>query len=372
MTERVSVGNLRVAQVLYDFITNEALPGTGVDPDGFWAGSRQGRRRPQPAEPGPAGPPRRAAGPDRQVAPAPRHRAVSTPASIPQFLADIGYLLPEPAAFTITTSNVDDEITTTGRAAAGGPGPQRPLRAQRRQRPLGQPLRRPLRHRRHRRSAGAEPGTGYDTVRGGKVIAYARAFLDQAVPLATGSQPTPPAIRRRGALRRAGRRRSPAWPTRSSSSAAAARSAPRRSVLLVNHGLHIEILIDRGIRSARTTRPASPTWCWRRRSPPSMDCEDSVAAVDAEDKVAGLPQLARPDASGDLADRFTKGGKHLDPRCSTATAPTPRPDGRQLDPARPQPAVRPQRRPPDDQRRDRRRRRQRGVRRHPRRRCSPP
>ena len=58
MTDRVTVGNLRVAKVLHDFVTNEALPGTGLDPDSFWAGVDKVVDRPDPEEPGPAGPAR--------------------------------------------------------------------------------------------------------------------------------------------------------------------------------------------------------------------------------------------------------------------------------------------------------------------------
>ena len=76
MTDRVTVGNLRVAQVLYDFVNNEALAGHRDRPRQLLGGRGQGRHRPDPEEPGPAGPPRRPAGPDRQVAPPARHRAV--------------------------------------------------------------------------------------------------------------------------------------------------------------------------------------------------------------------------------------------------------------------------------------------------------
>jgi malate synthase len=65
------------------------------------------------------------------------------------FLEKIGYLVPVPAHVKATTKNVDAELATAGRPAAGGADPERPLRAERRQRPLGQPVRRAVRHRRH-------------------------------------------------------------------------------------------------------------------------------------------------------------------------------------------------------------------------------
>src|SRR4051794_1168396 len=191
MTERVSVGNLRVAQVLYDFITNEALPGTGIDPDSFWSGVDK-----VVADLTPQNQDLLARRDDLQAQIDKWHRqriiGGIDAGEYQEFLTEIGYLQPEPADFTITTSGVDDEITTTA-------GPQLVV---------------PILNARFALNAsnarwgslydalygtdvipeadGAEkvrPGTdaGYNTVRGDKVIAYARAFLDEAVPLASGS-----------------------------------------------------------------------------------------------------------------------------------------------------------------------------------------
>src|ERR1700742_2595634 len=187
MTDRVSAGNLRVARVLYDFVNNEALPGTDIDPDSFWAGVDKvvtdltpknqdllNKRDELQA----------------QIDKWHRHRVIA-PLDIDtyrQFLTEIGYLQPEPADFTITTSGVDDEITTTA-------GPQLVV---------------PVLNARFALNAanarwgslydalygtdvipesdGAEKGSGgYNRVRGDKVIAYARKFLDESVPLASGS-----------------------------------------------------------------------------------------------------------------------------------------------------------------------------------------
>src|SRR5271154_6425530 len=186
MKDRVSVGNLRVAKVLYDFVNTEALPGTEIDPDSFWAGVDKvvtdlgpqnqdllARRDQLQA----------------QIEKGPRHHVIEPidPETYREFLTEIGYLLPEPADFTITTSGVDAEITTTA-------GPQ-----------LGVPVlnaRFALNASNARwgslydalygtdvisEADGAEKGTSYNRVRGDKVIAYARTFLDGAVPLATGS-----------------------------------------------------------------------------------------------------------------------------------------------------------------------------------------
>ncbi len=186
MTDRVTVGNLRVAQVLYDFINNEALPGTDLDPDSFWAGVDK-----VVTDLGPQNQDLLARRDELQAQIDRYHRQhviePIDPEGYKQFLTEIGYLQPQPDDFTITTANVDDEITTTA-------GPQLVV---------------PILNARFALNAanarwgslydalygtdviseddGAEKGAGYNRVRGDKVIAYARQFLDGAVPLASGS-----------------------------------------------------------------------------------------------------------------------------------------------------------------------------------------
>ena len=159
MTERVRVGELQVDSGLNDFVDNEVLPGTGVAAETFWAGldaivhdlaprnarcSRSATGCRPRSTPGIAAPGQAA----RPGAPTRRSCGDRLPASR------------GPADFASTTANVDPEIAEHRRAAAGGAGDQCPLRAERGQRPLGQPLRRALRHRRdprgrRRRSAAA-------------------------------------------------------------------------------------------------------------------------------------------------------------------------------------------------------------------------
>ena len=112
MTDRVTVGNLRVAQVLYDFITNEALPGTDIDPDSFWAGVDKVVTDLTPQNQDLLA---RRDDLQAQIDKWHRHRVIEPldPDAYKQFLTEIGYLLPEPDDFTITTAGVDDEITTT-------------------------------------------------------------------------------------------------------------------------------------------------------------------------------------------------------------------------------------------------------------------
>ena len=112
MTDRVSVGNLRVARVLYDFVNNEALPGTDIDPDSFWAGVDKVVADLTPQNQGLLN---RRDELQAQIDKWHRHRVIEPvdPEAYRQFLTEIGYLLPEPDDFTITTSGVDPEITTT-------------------------------------------------------------------------------------------------------------------------------------------------------------------------------------------------------------------------------------------------------------------
>ncbi len=306
--DRVQVGNYRVARSLYDFITNEALPGTGLDPDSFWAGvdkvvtdlsARNTELLARRAE--------LQAAIDKWH----RHRVIGgiDPGEYRQFLTDIGYLLPEPADFTITTSGVDPEITGTA-------GPQLVV---------------PILNARFALNAanarwgslydalygtdviseddGATKGKGYNKIRGDKVIAYARRFLDDAVPLASGSYA---AVTRfmvsDGELevgladgdvtgladpqQFAGYLGDPTAPT---------------AVLLVNHGLHIEIQID-PVSPIGATDPAGIKDVVLESAVTTiMDFEDSVAAVDAEDKVLGYRNWLGLNR-GDLAEEVHKDG----------------------------------------------------------------
>jgi malate synthase len=251
MTNRVTVGTLRVAQVLYDFINNEALPGTDIDPDSFWAGVDK-----VVTDLTPQNQDLLARRDDLQAQIDKYHRQhviePIDPEGYKQFLTDIGYLQPEPADFTITTAGVDDEITTTA-------GPQ-----------LVVPI---LNARFALNAANARWGSlydalygtdvipeddgaekaqpGYNPVRGDKVIAYARKFLEGAVPLASGewSQATGLKISQEDG---AGQLLIDLGDDLSTGLATPEQfvgytgelGSPQWSVLLRNHGLHIEILID--------------------------------------------------------------------------------------------------------------------------------
>ncbi|MCW2559622.1 MAG: Malate synthase [Mycobacterium sp.] len=319
MNDRVTVGNLRVAKVLHDFVTNEALPGTGLDPESFWAGVDKvvtdlapknqellARRNDLQA----------------QIDKWHRQRVIGAfePAEYQAFLTEIGYLQPEPADFTITTSGVDAEITTTA-------GPQLVV---------------PILNARFALNAsnarwgslydalygtdvipeddGAEkvrPGTdaGYNTVRGDKVIAYARGFLDDAVPLASGTWDQAAGIeisQEDGAGQLLidlgdGQSVGLAQPEKFVGYTGELGS-PTWSVLLKNHGLHIEILVDPESPVGATDAAGIKDVVLESAITTIMDFEDSIAAVDADDKVLGYRNWLGLNR-GDLTEEVTKGDK---------------------------------------------------------------
>jgi malate synthase len=314
--DHVERSGLRVAPELASFIEEAALPGTGVEAERFWKGFAalvqdltprnaallqrreelqaeisdwHVRRRNQPHD----------------------HEAYKA------FLTEIGYLLPEGEPFTIETTNVDPEIATV-------PGPQLVV---------------PITNARFALNAAnarwgslydglygtdamgsPPPAGGYDRGRGARVVARARVFLDEAFPL----EGTSHADARRYHVK-GGALLVDDLPLIEPEKFAGYRGHPRApdAVLLRNNGLYVALVFDRthpigsrdqaGLADVRLESAVSAI----------MDCEDSVACVDAEDKVAayrnwlGLMQ-------GDLAATFAKGGKEVARRLNpdpTYTAP---------------------------------------------------
>src|SRR5882757_1184975 len=309
-TDRVTVGNLRVAKVLHDFVTNEALPGTGLDPESFWAGVDK-----VVTDLAPKNQELLARRDDLQAQIDKWHRqrviGPFDPAEYQAFLTEIGYLQPEPADFTITTSGVDAEITTTA-------GPQLVV---------------PILNARFALNAsnarwgslydalygtdviseadGAEKGTSYNRVRGDKVIAYARGFLDDAVPLASGTwdQATGLKIDDGQLLIDLGDELSVglAQPEKFVGYTGELGS-PTWSVLLKNHGLHIEILVDPESPVGSTDAAGIKDVVLESAITTIMDFEDSIAAVDADDKVLGYRNWLGLNR-GDLTEEVSKGDK---------------------------------------------------------------
>jgi malate synthase len=309
MTDRVSAGNLRVARVLYDFVNNEALPGTDIDPDSFWAGVDKVVTDLTPQNQALLNTRDQL---QAQIDKWHRHRVIEPIDAVAyrQFLTEIGYLLPEPDDFTITTSGVDDEITTTA-------GPQLVV---------------PVLNARFALNAanarwgslydalygtdvipetdGLEKGSSYNIFRGDKVIAYARKFLDQAVPLASGSWTDATGLSIvDGQLQVATGAESTGLASPEKFVGYSGELGSHTwSVLLANHGLHIEILIDPESPVGKTDAAGIKDVVLESAITTIMDFEDSVAAVDADDKVLGYRNWLGLNR-GDLSEEVSKGGK---------------------------------------------------------------
>jgi len=295
MTKYIERDQLKIAPQLVEFIETEALPDTGVASDVFWAGLSKLVHE--------LGPKNRALLQKREdiqsqidawhVA---RRGQPHDAAAYEAFLREIGYLVPEGPDFEVDTANVDPEIAKIA-------GPQLVV---------------PIMNARFALNAanarwgsfydalygtdalGDLPsGRGYDAERGARVIAKGRAFLDQAVPLARGSWSDISALSITQGLGLA----NPAQLVGFTGDAAAP-----TSVLLKNNGLHI--ILDVDATSAIGKSDAAGISDIRLESAMStiMDCEDSVAAVDAEDKALAYRNwlgLMR----GDLTETVTKGDK---------------------------------------------------------------
>ncbi len=304
MVERVTVHGLQVARSLYDFVNKEALPGTGIEADKFWAGFSTLAVKLMPEN--------RALLAERdrlQAAIDAWHKANPQrpidQAAYTAFLKEIGYLVPEGADFTIGTANVDPEIATIA-------GPQLVV---------------PLTNARFALNAlnarwgslydaayGTDAisqdgelaaGKGYNQKRGEKVIEFARDLLDLAAPLASGSW------RDAGALSVAGGALKPALKDPSQFKGYAGDAAAPSVILLAHNGLHIEVHVDRNHPIGKTDKAGISDVVLESAITTIMDCEDSIAAVDAEDKVGAYRNwLGLLD--GSLTASFEKGGKMME------------------------------------------------------------
>ncbi len=309
MTARTSVHRLQVATELFRFVEDRVLPAAGVDSATFWSGfdaivhdlapkniallAERDRLQSEldawhRAHPGP-------------VADMPAYRA---------FLERIGYLVPEPRDAKAVTANVDAELALQA-------GPQLVV---------------PVTNARYAlnaanarwgslydalygtdaisESGGAEKVGGYNPARGAKVIAYARRVLDQAAPLAQGSHADATAYRVEGGRLVVSRKGA-----ESTGLADAAQfvgyqgdaSAPS-SVLLKHHGLHLDIRIDRRTTIGASDAAGVADVVVEAALSTILDLEDSVAAVDAADKVQGYANWLGI-LQGTLTEQVSKGGK---------------------------------------------------------------
>ncbi len=300
MTSYIDKSGLHVAAELVRFIETRALPGTGIDADAFWAGAVAVFAQLSPENA------RLLVQRDTMQAQidawhiAHRGQPVD-PAAYHAFLHEIGYLVAEPAPFAITSDQVDDEV-----ARLAGPQLVVPVLNARFVLNAANARWGSLYDALYGTDAlpGTAQGPGYDAARGGQVVARARAFLDEVVPLAQGSHgdvdgygvvdsALVPALADPQAL--AGWRGAAAQPT---------------AILLRHNGLHIELVIDRAHPIGATDRAGVADVVLESALSTIVDFEDSVAAVDAGDKVAayanwlGLMQ-------GDLAETFDKAGRTM-------------------------------------------------------------
>jgi malate synthase len=311
MTQRIQIGKLSIAREIHDLVVNEAAPGTGVAPEAFWKALE--------SIVADLAPKNRALLRKRDAIQAQiddwhkaRRGQPHDAAAYKQFLTDIGYLVPEGADFQVGTTNVDEEIAHIA-------GPQLVV---------------PVKNARYALNAanarwgslydalygtdvideadGCGKGKGYNPKRGAKVIAWAKAFLDEHVALAEGSHVD--AVKyavvngQLAVTLKNGKTVGLKHPGEFKGYTGDA--AKPSGVLVKQHGLHIEIQIDAGSAIGKDDPANVKDVCLESAITAIQDCEDSVAAVDAEDK-AEVYRNWLGLMKGTLVETFDKGGKQM-------------------------------------------------------------
>ncbi|MES2975695.1 MAG: malate synthase G, partial [Pseudomonadota bacterium] len=309
MTARTSAHRLQVATELHSFIESKVLPGTGVTPATFWRGfdaivadlapknlallAERDRLQAEldtwhKANPGP----------------------VSNMAAYRKFLETIGYLVPQPAKVKATTKNVDDELATQA-------GPQLVV---------------PILNARYALNAanarwgslydalygtdaiaetgGADKGKGYNPVRGAKVIEYARHVLDRTAPLRKGSHVDSTGYRVKDGKLTVKLKDGSTTKLQDADQFIGFQGEPAApsSVLLKHNGLHIDIRIDRNTPIGKTDAAGVSDLVMESALSTILDLEDSVAVVDAEDKVLAYSNWLGI-LQGTLTEEVSKGGQ---------------------------------------------------------------
>ncbi len=307
----VEIEGLRVAPELVEFLAKEAAPGTGVEPEKFWKGF---------------------AAIVRDLAP--KNRALLakrddlqakidawykqnrdkgyTQADYQQFLKDIGYLLPEGGEFKVSTANVDPEIAHIA-------GPQLVV---------------PVMNARYALNAanarwgslydalygtdaisdadGAEKGKGYNPKRGEKVIAWAKNFLDESAPLASGKWADVAGLSVKDSKLeiRLADGSATALKDKSQFKGYNGDAAAPTNVLLAKNNMHVDIVVNADHPIGKTDPAHIADMVLESAISTIQDCEDSIAAVDAEDKVAVYRNWLGL-MNGKLEDTFEKNGKQM-------------------------------------------------------------
>ena len=309
MTGYVQKGGLQVAQALYDFVNEKAIPGTGIDAEAFWASFAALANELAPknkallAKRDALQAKIDAYHTERQGKP---HNAVEYKA----FLQEIGYLVPEGPDFQATTASVEPEIATMA-------GPQLVVPVMNARFALNAANARwgSLYDALYGTSViseegGAEKGTGYNKVRGDKVIAWGRTFLNEAAPLLAGSHADSTKYAIEGGKLVVTLNNGTTTTLKNAAQLIGFHgtvTAPT-AVLLKNNGLHFEIQIDASTPIGSTDAAGVKDILMEAALTTIMDCEDSVAAVDAADKVVTYGNWLGL-MKGDLAESVTKGGK---------------------------------------------------------------
>ncbi len=289
---------LEVDDRLIAFLEQECLPGTGVEADAFWSGlaslydrfADENRSLLDERE-------RLQSELDRWHGEHPG--PIEDPAAYEAFLREIGYLVPEPDAFSVATQNVDPEVATLA-------GPQLVVPTLNARFVLNAAAARwgSLYDAFYGTDAlpGAPEGTGYDEKRGAKVVERAKAFLDEVVPLADGSHANVSGYAVEGG------KLSPALSDPSAFTGYEGEPGAPSRIFLKHNGLHIVLLIDRDAPVGRDDPAGVKDVLLEAALSTIVDMEDSVAAVDAEDKALGYRNWLGL-MKGDLEATFEKGGK---------------------------------------------------------------
>jgi len=308
---RIGDSDMEVSRHIHDLVVNEILPDLGLDPDSFWAKLEEVITEMTPKN---------------NILLLKRYKLQASidtwhqsrcdsphnPAEYKKFLQKIGYLLPEGPDFAISTDHVDEEITTIA-------GPQLVV---------------PVKNARFALNAanarwgslfdalygtdviseegGAEKGTSYNRVRGDKVFAYTREFLDQVVPLREGSHSDVVDYLVEDGLLKVNFRDGQSTGLRRTEKFAGynGRCDAPSEIYLKNNHLHIILLIDPSHPVGKLDRAHIKDVILESAVTTIQDCEDSVAAADGEDKAEVYRHwlgLMR----GNLTESFIKNGKQI-------------------------------------------------------------